>query len=232
MPYRRKHKNLRKKAPGRRRKHRKYAKGMNKNQTLIVKSPGVVCPDRTFVKMRYLETVTQILGTAGTSIGSISWAVNSVHALTPIGVTAMSALYRYYRVHGAKVTVSGVNMEAFPINVMLIPLNTTTGVTLAYIQELTQNAFARVKQVSPKGGMDKVVLTSYINSKKLIGSKTVDYDDNYSALSTASPNNLWYYLLAVYPTYSVDTFSASTGFHFEARITMYVEWYERNYLTN
>lgn len=234
MPYR---KNKRKNPPRRRQGRRKgYRKPRNSRlQSLVVRSPGVICPDRTFVKMKYLDVTNLVIGTAASNVSQLSWTANGLQSYTSalMGWTAMTNMYRFYRVHATSATVMGVNVESFPVTLCLIPININYSNTLAHMQQLVSNAFANTKIVSSKGGFDQVRLKSYMSTTKLVGTKAARVDDNYAALISALPVNQWFYYLWATPTdYLLNSFSVNGGVQITVRLTFYVEFYERNVQSN
>ena len=74
--------------------------------------------------------------------------------------------------------------------------------------------------------MDRQTLTVYMSTKKLIGSKMVNLDDSYQALVNTNPQQMWYWNVAVY-SLAGQTFTAQRGVQFEARLTFYTEFYDR-----
>lgn len=227
-------KNFAKKPPrkraGRRRFHKRHPK-MDRIQSLTVRAPGVVCPDRTFVKLKYLDVTNQVVGTAGNNYGAIQYTANDAHLAAPIGFSEMSALYRYYRVHACSIKIQGSNMESFPVLSFIVPQNTSYAVSLLHGQQSFQNAFVRSRTLAPKGGQDRFMLKSFISTRKLVGSNAIRFDDSYAALTSASPGNVWYWYFYVLPNDSLDTFTLNNGVRFTTQMTMYVEFYERNILS-
>lgn len=223
----------RKKPPHKRNGRRGKARHgrMDRIQTLRVRSPGVVCPDRTMVKLKWLDINNQQIGTVGANYGGVQYSANDAHGLAPMGFAEMAALYRYYRVRAVAIDVKGANMEAFPVQVFITPTNTlyTTGYT--HGQQLYQNAFTRSWMVGAKGGQDRFHLKNFISTRKMVGTNAVEFDDSYAALTTATPNNLWYYYFYALPVLGIDTWTATNGVYITARLTFYIEFYERNILT-
>lgn len=215
-----------------RRRHGKRHPTMDRIQTLRVRAPGVVCPDRTMVKLKYLDITNQIVGSIGSNVGALQYVANDAHTLAPVGFTEMAALYRYYRVRGTAIRVMGTNMETFPVLAFVTPINTSYSITLAHGQQLYQNAFTRSKVLAPKGGQDRFFIKSFISTRKIVGTKAVQFDDSYAALTTSTPNNVWYYYVYVMPVDSLDTFTAANQVRVTVQLTLYVEFYERNILAS
>lgn len=218
----------------RKRKAYKGKKKYSKIQSLIVRQPGVVIPDRTFCKMMYTDTTSNLLATAGNTFGFIRYNANGLFDPNPLiltgtvpGFKAMSGLYERYRVRGCKIKVTFANQEAFPANVLIWPTteDVSGSVSNVYLQEMLDNAFCRYKTVSAKGGMDRGVLSSYISFKKLAGTGNVITDKDYSATTSANPAVVLFWNIGTYSITATSFTAASIPF--ECRLTFYVEWYDR-----
>lgn len=230
-PYKRK----RQVAKRRPRKKSKYTK----IQTTIVRQPGVVVPDRMYMKMTYVDVSSTLLGTVGSQYGYYRYRMNDIYdpnplILTPnvVGQKEMATLYERYRVSGCAIHLIGSNQMDIPVNIVIWPSTddqATLVSTSQYIQQMIGNAFSQYRQISSKGGMDRFSLKNYVSCKKLVGSLQVKYDDGYAALSGASPSIPLYWNIA---SYSLAGFNYTSGtIPFEARLTFYVEWYDRRTLT-
>lgn len=204
---------------------------MDRVQTLRVRAPGVVCPDRTMCKLNYLDTTNQQMGSVAANVASVQYIANGGFTLNPIGWSEMAAMYRYYRIRGTAINVMGSNMEAFPITVFIVPTNVAYSSTLAHAQQLFQNAFCKRKLAAPKGGNDRFFLKSFISTRKLVGSNQTMVDDMYTNITSSNPPNLWYWYFYAMPTDSADSWTANNGVRFTTRLTLYVEFYERNILS-
>lgn len=234
MPRRRQ---ARAKKPMRKRYGRKRIakKKANKIATVTIRQPGVVCADRYRVKLRYVDTTSNRVGTAGSSFGLVRYYANSLFDPNPLifttvipGFKQLTTLYDRYRVKATKIVVRATNMEAFPVVVLVWPsfVDLTTSSSNQFFQEMLANPYVKWKMLSPKGGMDRCQLTNYISWQKYAGTKNVSTDVDYSALVSANPANLFYLNIAAY---SVDNtnFTVNTSVVFESRLTFYSEFYER-----
>jgi hypothetical protein len=224
-----------KKAPrkryGKRRVGKRRAPGA-RLQTIKVRAPNVVCPDRTMVKLSYLDVSNQSVGSLASNVGGVVYTPTDGHTLNPIGWSEMSSLYRFYRVRAASWSITCVNQEAFPVTVFTCPINITYSVTLPHGQQLFMNTLTKSKVLASKGGADKATLKSYVTTRKMVGSKTATYDDNYAALTTSTPANNWYLYLYAMSTEGSNTFTVNNQVQFTARLMLYVEFYERNILSS
>lgn len=145
----------------------------------------------------------------------------------------MSQLYRAYRVRGMKITIRCCNLESVPVGIVVWPSTydlAAQASSNAWVQEMACNAFAKMVVVSPSTGMDRQIITSYISTKKIVGSKLTDYDDSYQALVDTNPQQMWYWNFAVY-TLNGANFSGGKQVIFEARLTQYIEFFDRQNFT-
>lgn len=207
-------------------------------QSLTVRGPATVVPDRLFTKLMYTDQTSTTLAAAGTSFGYIRYQWNSLFDINPliltsnvVGKTELSNLYERYRVRGAKIEILACNQEAFPVNIVLWPttIDQASSMTYAYAQSMLSNAYARYATLSSRGGMDRCRLTGYISTKKLAGSKYTEVDDDYQALTNFNPVNLCFWNISAYSLTQSNFTTASVPF--ECRITVYAEFFDRRQIT-
>lgn len=240
MP-RRRYAKTKKRYPQKRYKKKQYAKKKaNKISTVTIRQPGVICADRYRVKLRYVDTTSNRVGSVGNSFGYIRYWANNLFDPNPLvfttvvpGFKQLTTLYDRYRVRSTKLTVRCTNMEAFPVMVLIWPsfVDLTTSISNQFLQEMLANPYVKYKMLSPKGGMDRAQLSNYISWTKFSGTKNVSTDTDYSALVSTAPAQLFFFNIAAY---SVDgaNFTANTSVVYEARLTFYSEFYERNTLAS
>lgn len=238
MPRRRYQKKAKK---GLRRNKKGYKKRSkyNKIQSVVVRTPGVVVADKTYVKLHYMDTTSRVLAAPANPFGYIRYFANGLFDANPLiltslvpGFTELATLYEQYRVHGAKITVRFVNQEAFPSVVVVWPTDQdqSASINQQYLQEMCGNYFARFRHLSSKGGMDRASITNYISFKKLIGTRNYNTDLNYSSLVSTNPLKLMYWNIG---TYSMDNSNyTAANVPFECRITFYAEFFNRKQLTS
>lgn len=217
-----------------RRGHRRFGKAkMSRIQSIIVRQPGTVVPDRTFCRLNFVDITNVAIGTVGSAFGGIQYGLNTFQPLgvqVYLGFTYMANLYRYYRFHGSKIIVNFCNMETFPVQVGVIPTNAALAISLFDNQKLVQNTFSAMKQLSPKGGLDRCTIKKYIGVKKIVGSKTAMYDETYAAFVTNNPSNVVYWNVVTYPTNNASVYTANNQIQIEVKMTGYIEFFERSTL--
>lgn len=237
MPYK-KRKIYRRKKP-RRKVYKKKGRKYNRIQTSIVRQPGVVVPDRTFVKINYLDSTSSRLASPGNPFGYLRYYSNSIFDPNPLILTAivpgfkpMMSLYENFRVRGCTIRLTFSNMENFPVLVLVWPTDQDQSgiVNYQYLQEMVGNAFCRYKSLSAKGGIDKATIKMYISFKKLIGTSNVLTSPEYAGNDSSNPSKLMYWNIGSY-TLDGSSFTAAS-IPFECRLTFYTEFFNRRQLTS
>lgn len=228
-------KNLRKKAPRRRKgvKRRNRHK-RNKMSTTVVRH-GSCIADRTFVKLKYTEQTQDQLATNGAGYGYIAWRFNAPQDVSstlstyqPVGYGSYATLYERQWTRASKCEFEFSNMEDFPIMVVVWPSAPTFTVSpsASYIQSMISNTYSRHCLLSAKGGLDRGKISMYISTKKLVGDKNASVDSVYSSPVNAVPSRLCYWNIGVYPVSVLDVFTTALPV-FEFRMTHYIEFYDR-----
>lgn len=223
---------------------RNKRRNMHTIQRVFVKTPGAIVPDQIYTIMHYVDDVkTGILGALGTdgTYGAITYRANSVYDpstylgnVSVNGFTQMADIYRKYRVVGMKIKVFLTNASDEPCMVVVCPstldiTGATPGYTYQTIQQLVDYPYAKSMILSPAGGQDRAVITNYISVKKFAGHTEAKFDDTYASLNNNNPITLLYWTLAAY---TITKGIPSVGnVWFDARVTYYVEWYNRQPIT-
>lgn len=218
------------------RKNNKY----EKIDSTVVKTPGAVVPDRMYTRLHYLDTINPNIGTVGATFQGENYKANSVfpepstNTVRYIGYTPIIAFYNRYRIHASKFEAVLCNNENFPVTVVIWPTNTDVSASYSYvfIQQQLSNPFAKYFTLSSKGGMDRRVIKSYMSTRKLVGTKAVEYDDLFAATNASNPNDIWYWNVAVFAVNNSNVFTTGNGISMGIRITAFFEWFERLPLTN
>lgn len=232
MPLRRK---PRRKLRRKRVKRARRKRGYTAIQSLRVRTPGAICPDRMFVKLRYYDSTTSGASNVGNNALSFRYRPSAAYDINPLlGTTAMAgfnelaALYGKYRVHASKISMYMTNQEDFSCVATLLPLNEDPGAApgLAVIQGWQMQPFSQRKVMAAKGGMDKITFSRYISTKKLVGSNAVKYESDYSSIVSSVPNDNWYWVIGV-TTMGTNVFTTGAGVEFDVNITCYIEFYDR-----
>lgn len=160
-------------------------------------STGDIVPRSMDIKMNFTSEV-------GTLVSATTFLVRSFRANSLFdpdfllggtsfaGYTAISALYREYRVTHCEFEWSLTNLEATGTIVGVVFSTialTSTVATIQQARDALENGFStRARLVSPMGGMDKEMLRGKLPLWKLLGNQS-EYmsDSSYSSLNNANP---------------------------------------------
>lgn len=196
-----------------------------KLSTVVVRGPSVI-PDRTFVKLPYMDTNyfnAAISANAIFKLNSIydpaqsAWDNNG----SPLGSDQYEALYSSYRVHGCQYSIEFNNVSAnTPMNVTVLP--STSATAPADIKAAIESRYSQSKTLSVAGGMDRCKLSGFISIKKMMGLKNLSYEEGAQASSGADPSSLIYLHTFVA---SIDG-AATTAVYATAKLKFYVEMFD------
>jgi len=197
MPYRKKNQRA-KKAP-RKRYNKKKAK-YNKPTTTIVRSPGFA--DSLYVRLKYAETVQMNSGSAhyytyayrGNSLFDPNYT-GAGHQ--PMYFDQYSAIYNRYRVMGCAIKINAINVSNSAAAYLIIQSGTDTSLPTDVTQLLEQSR-AHITRTIPVASRYPVAIKSYVSTRKACGlNKKQIFDEDFSALVTANPAQLWYHNIMV-----------------------------------
>lgn len=215
-----------KKAYRRRLRYRRRAKAPS---TVSIRTPSVV-PDRLFTKLKY--SLSRTLDTSpassnpqyvfrGNSLYDPEFAVGGSQ---PMGYDQWSAFYNNYRVHASAITVrmmSTADSDAGGfIKVTLFP--STTAAAGSYSGN-SEQPYSKVNYL-PNKGLNKIFLKNKMYAKKMLGLKSIAYDEDLAAAIGADPVKEWYWIL---DAYSINEVANVLGVYMEVKITYYAEFFGR-----
>jgi hypothetical protein len=211
--------------------------GLAEMSNYLTKIPKSIMafPDRYFCQMKYsvFEAVTI---SAGASSQSVRFRPTSAFDIDPTlgsasipGYNELAAVYSAYRVTTSKIVVRvSPGGASVPAMTVLLPLNSDpgSGAALAVIQSWLGNPYSKKKVVGTPGS-PVILLVNSMSTEKIYGSKMVYMDDNFSALTNATPTNNWYWALGMFSTSPV---SGTSVYYVEFDIQIAVEFYDRKEL--
>lgn len=165
----------------------------NRTRTTII-------ADTYFTKLRWIQQVN--VNSGGTFAQSITTRGNSAFdpaldgatGSQPIGFQQLSGLYDRYKVMGSRMKIIFANTSDAPVNLMIVPSVTSTPISII---DGYGNAYSKIRMVGQAGGIDVTHMQSYISTVKIRGEIEARYDEDYSALTTASPSRLWFWQVLV-----------------------------------
>ncbi len=153
----------------------------------------------------------------------ISWRyrANSIYDPDPAlgsgsvpGYTFWSGAYQAYLVIGIGYDIQITNMEASPVDLVVVPTNNDIGLNYSGIGEMFGNPHASVNQVSAKGGMDKAHFKGYIDLGRQYGNM-IQYIADFGSSFGGNPTAVY---LNVGGT-SATAFTANNGLDIRVNLT-------------
>lgn len=153
-----------------------------------------------FVKLKYVDSDTPIIGAATATFGNNTYKLNSafdvnasIGSANMPGFQEWAAFYQRYRVMAAKITCRYVIRAPNPtyIGIYFTPLAAPFSASWLNFRELEGNR-NNVIRLCPASGVTGSVgkLKMFRTMKNLEGDKRLTYDDNYQALVTTNPSNI------------------------------------------
>lgn len=227
----------------------RFSRKHGRNSMTSMRSRSLVAPDTAFTKLRFqynaflagpnLPHPTGTLTTDFTNFrllrGNDIYDPQSNNGNTSAtGFSqwcSQTGLYQEFLVHASKVKVELVNLTPVgstpgALNVALYPImeNNATVTTM----DGNEQAYARTAFIGDSSGSSKVILKNFMKTKKMIGVKDLEDDEQNRGSYNSSPVslNLWDWALDVT---SVDDSTASTtrAIGLKTVITYYVQFLQR-----
>lgn len=198
----------------------------NAPTTTIVRSPGFT--DTLYCKLKYATEVHFADGLSASTY--YSFRGNSLYdpdytgtGHQPMYFDQYSAIYNRYRVMGAKIEINAINASGSSATYFVLQSGTDTIIS-ANITELLEQSRAKISKVLPISQRVPIKIKSYVSTRKACGlNKKQIFDEDFSALTTSSPNQIWYFnMLAT----SINN-TSPLDFYFMATITYYVQFFDR-----
>lgn len=192
-----------------------------------------IAPDELDVKLMYRKIGS--ISNAGVSLGVVELKPNDAYDVDPsigstetYGFDEYAAIYSYYRVIGYnyQVTVSNTTGIGTDSPVMMYVTNTNTRVSSSGtrwdLYSTNPHCSSKLLALPYASGSTHTMRGSFQVSR-ILGSKVVETDDSYRALTTASPADLvWLGLAVENPTSGVGI-----NFVYDIKVIMSVRFYGR-----
>lgn len=210
-------------------------KYLNKVSTGLFRNQPTLWPDKFMTKMKYVDQNNLYYGGPQTASSPVNFVyrVNSLYdpatSVTGENVMAgfneLAAMYDNYRVHAVKTIVDIQNTTASPIvAVHTYSANNSPPTNLANLMGTTGNPYSVWGTAGLNSANASIHLENYVGLRKLVGSKTLDYDADYAGLNNANPTKQLFGYLSV--TNANPTATALT-FSLVIQIEFWCEWYGR-----
>lgn len=183
-------------------------------------------PTEANVRLKYAEYQTL---TSAATFKNYRWNPNAAYDVDPVlGSTSTpffaewAGIYNFYRVIGYRYRITVVNKEVFPVTYVVINDNTDPG-TGGTLLGLGGNPKTQSATVAGTAGPCRHVFKGSYRIADVVGSRSVENDDNFAALTNTVPaNRTWL-------TIGADTTSGSVltnGFVVNVEIIMQIRFYE------
>lgn len=192
---------------------------------VILNQPGRVVPDRTFVKLKYIDS-QYTRGNTGSRVSNWSYqsSVNNVEngsGLKPVGISQLQVLYRGFRVHSMFMSVEVSNPLSNPIVVVIWPSQTFAGANTLSFNQINEFSCAPQAKVCLTGNSDgnSLVHCSSLASARQIFGPVFARDDDYAAFGVvADPADMFYINVAI-----INTSNANMSALIPVRTTLELE---------
>jgi len=207
-------------------RRRKWSPQVSNSSTL---SGPRISPDELDTRLMFRK-IGQFNSVA-TSLGVAEFTPNAAYDVDPslgstetYGFDEYAALYSYYRVVTYSYIVTVTNSGNSPLMAYVVNSNTQPSVSGTRWDLYTTNPYCKSKLLAPvTGNPTTVTFRGTISCGKLLGSRAVETDDNYRALTTANPADLLWLGIAG------ESIATAVGvvFTYDLRLTMHVRFYSR-----
>lgn len=172
------------------------------------------------------------LNNAGATFASVRFRPSSAFDVDPTiggtsipGFNELAGLYGRYRMVAFSADVTAVNDENFPINVMVFPSNFDLGSNYSQVQSMVGNSLAKIRYLSPRGGMDRSTIhTPWWSANRIVGSDAPMVDTDFSASVSGNPVNNTYLNIGIWTGNST---ALVNGVGLKVVITIQIKYYEQ-----
>lgn len=198
-----------------------------KNSALVTHMKGHGFSDSVFVKLDYVDRKSL---TPASPVESYAFAGNSLYdpdvsgaGHQPLYFDQYALIYQKYRVLGCKISLDIINVSGNSALYYVVEPNTTQS-TLTSLSEILEQSRATAPKFVPIAQRIASKHQRYISTRKVCGlTKSQLFDDTFGALTTANPNNLWYWNLFFQ---SADN-ASNVACDFIVKLTYYVQFFDK-----
>lgn len=212
----------------RRRSNRRGAR-RGKISTLVLKGPSIV-PDRMFTKLKYNLTRTLDPAPAAATVtyafrgNSLYDPEYSVGGQQPMGYDQWTALYNQYRVHASSISIKFMSTSSTEAGgftkIVLFP--STTPASGSYSGN-NEQPYSRSIFLA-NNGINQGYLRGKMLTKKMLGIKSVAYDEDLAGVTGSDPAKQWYWIL--YGS-SINDLANIAGVYMDIKVTYFTEFFGR-----
>jgi hypothetical protein len=192
----------------------------------IVRSPTLIAPDEMDVLLPFRDTNAF---SGASSLLIRRYTPNAAYDVNPIvgstesyGFDEYAALYAYYRVIGYSYSIQMVNMTTRPATSYVLNTNTDPSLSGTNINLYATNPYCQTRLLGPSpSSTAKHIFRGRHQVAQILGSKVVETDDNFRALTTAIPADL------VWLSFALENNANSIDVEVIVDIKMQVRFYSR-----
>jgi len=202
---------------------------MTKHSSVLI--PRVMTPSELDVLLtEVVEGQLVSAGTAGTAehfyLNSMFHTSPSVLMVTP-GLSTYINEYNYYRVVSTQTNNTYYNMEAFPVQIILMYTNLDPGTSFGTYKVFQGNPLTYTLELGAKtGSTDTRTFRRRVNVAEITGTIAPEYDDSYRAVISADPTDFVWLGHAVVAK-GINVLTATNGVIYTKRITRMVRFFGR-----
>ncbi len=216
MPYKRKY-----------RKRRKYRKKRKRRKLSILRVPGLLIPDTTYVKLKYLH-ISLVLPTASLvqQVYSGSGLFNPGLGLDsgqPGGFPQWQAFYIRNQVISSSISIEILNLEANEAQVTLLPSNV---IGASIVEVNMENRYCKNKILGrPSNARSIMKMYNKMGSRKIVG-RSID-SVNYTGSISSNPADDWFWHIGFQGLEPANPPTTDLSFNMTVQITYVCKFFER-----
>jgi hypothetical protein len=182
---------------------KRMKKARRDNRIVRLSEIGRICPSRTIVKLRYMDTTAS--RTMSSTTGNWAYRSSAFDPDPALGTGAipgyveMANLYAEYLVRSMQISVQIMNHETNSVIVSVWPSpnqNSTNSLSYSDILEYGSNVFGVTKVVPQSGNGTIPKIVSFVSGVELIGRQFLT-DITYASGSSTNPGNPYWWNVAL-----------------------------------
>lgn len=190
-------------------------------------------PDSITVNLKYpFDTILYSLASQN---AAVRWNANGAYDVDPIlGSTSMPGFtfytngYSYYRVISYTLDVWVANMEAVPVSVYCVSMNTDPGTTGINYQAYSANSRNQMFLLSDSTAQPALNIVHHMRVQDLFGSRQVMTDNQFQGSGSSNPADLVYVGIGAH----IAVGNLTNGIFIQGELKMRIRFYDKKMFTN
>jgi len=221
---------------------RKRRFGKKKNRVSSMRSRNLISADQYFTKFKYSDVNTRVLSSVSPTTfstgriirGNDIWDPLSTSGAVPVSGFnqvfgpggSLTGMYQQWIVHASKIVIEIVNNNGnTSLDCSLYPISETQSTATL---DGPEQPYVVNRLCGTSAGNNKIVMKSYMTTKKLFAIKDLADELTFRGTSQTSPTTLWDWAIDVLGSSST---TPTYDFCVKRTITYYVEGLKRNIAT-